>query len=138
LSVVYFTDRDLGKRFPAILQQAGLEVQKHQDHFLPNAADQDWLRMVGERGWVAITHDKRIRYKPNELNAVRFHRVSLLVVVGHARFQDLATSFVATRGRIERFLERHTPPFIAKVYRPSAERISQGSGAPGRIELWYP
>ena len=138
MSVVYFTDRDLGKQFPAILQHAGLEVEKHQDHFPPNATDQDWLRMVGERGWVAITHDKRIRYKPNELNAVRLHRVALLVVVGKARFQDLATSFVATRGRIERFLERHTPPFIAKVYRPSAEQISHDPVAPGRIELWYP
>lgn len=31
----------------------------------------DWLSVVGERGWVALTRDTRIRYKPNELAAVR-------------------------------------------------------------------
>lgn len=138
MSVVYFTDRDLGKQFPAILQEAGRRVERHQDHFSPDGADEDWLRLVGEQGWIAITHDKRIRYKPNELNAVKIHRVALLVVVGTARFQDLAFSFVATLGRIEGFLERHTPPFIAKVYRASAAELAKDPNVPGRIELWYP
>jgi len=138
LNVVFFTDRDLGARFPEILSAAGLSVERHRDHFPPDCADETWLRVVGQRGWVALTHDRRIRYKPNELNAVMRHRVALLVVVGKAPYPDLARAFVTTFPRIRRFLERNAPPFIAKVYRPTPAEVARNPDAPGRVEIWYP
>jgi hypothetical protein len=33
VSLVYFTDRDLGKKIPEILRAAGLSVERHADHF---------------------------------------------------------------------------------------------------------
>jgi hypothetical protein len=66
------------------------------------------------------------------------HGVALLVIIGAAPFADLARAFVATVLRIERFLARHEPPFIAKVYRPAPAETAQHSAAPGRVELWYP
>jgi hypothetical protein len=39
VSVVYFTDRDLGLQFPKILEDAGLAVERHRDHFAPAASD---------------------------------------------------------------------------------------------------
>jgi hypothetical protein len=87
---------------------------------------------------IAITHDHRIRYKPNERDAVTRHNVALLVIVGAAPFPDLARAFVNTLPRIDRFLRRHEPPFIAKVYRPSTAELARRSAAPGRVELWYP
>ena len=137
MNVVYFTDRDLGKRFPEILRSSGLTVERHTDHFAPAAPDEEWLEAVGRRGWVALTHDRRIRYKPNELDAVVRHRVPLLVIVGAAPFPELAHAFVATAPRVERFLADHKPPFIAKVYRPTPAEIGRGSVV-GRVELWYP
>lgn len=138
MTIVFFTDRDLGSRFPEILQAAGLTVEKHRDHFAPQCPDEEWLRSIGERGWVALTHDRRIRYKPNELDAVVQHRVALLVIVGHAPHPELAQAFVNTLARIESFIERHHPPYIAKVYRPSPAEVERHSAAPGRVELWYP
>lgn len=138
MTPVFFTDRDLGKRFPEILAAAGLNVERHADHFAPDSPDETWLREIGKRGWVAVTHDSRIRYKPNELAAVIEHQVTLLVIVGHAPYPQLARSFVATRHRILDFLERHKPPLIAKVYRPSATQATDDPDTPGRIELWYP
>jgi hypothetical protein len=88
LSRVYFTDRDLGKRFPEILRSSGLNVERHEDHFAPDTPDAEWLEVVGDRGWIAITHDRRIRYKPNERDAVMLHRVALLVVVGRPHFRN--------------------------------------------------
>jgi hypothetical protein len=38
---VYFTDRDLGKRFPEILRASGLN---------PETPDEVWLEEVGKRG----------------------------------------------------------------------------------------
>ncbi len=138
MSFVYFTDRDLGTRFPGILREAGLTVERHADHFAHNAPDEEWLAEVSRQGWIALTHNLRIRYAPNECQAVIDHRASLLVLVGHAPFSDLAHAFVATLPRIERFLERHKPPLIAKVYRPSPAETSRRATARGRIELWYP
>ena len=138
MSVVFFTDRDLGLQFPAILREAGLHVERHADHFAPDCADETWLRHVSAEHWVAVTHDARIRYKPNELAAVIQHSVSLLVVVGKAPYADLARSFVATVPRILTFLAEHRPPFIGKVYRPSPVDLSLSAEAPGRVDLWYP
>jgi hypothetical protein len=82
VSRTFFTDRDLGTQFPGILRSAGLTVERHSDHFPPNASDEAWLAKVGAERWTAVTHDGRIRYKPNELAAVVRHKVGLLVVVG--------------------------------------------------------
>ena len=136
MSVVYFTDRDLGLQFPKILQDAGLAVERHRDHFAPDAKDEQWLAFVGAKGWVALTHNSRIRYTPNEKDAVISHGVRLLVIIGRAPYPELAKAFVATRLRIEAFLQKHEPPFIAKVYRASPAELAKNAAAPGHIALW--
>jgi hypothetical protein len=137
LSFTFFTDRDLGKKFPAFLSAAGLKVERHQDHFADDAPDEEWLEAIGGKGWVAVTHNLRIRYMPNELDAVTRHRVSLLVVIGKASYLDLARAFVEPMPRIGAFLTHHTPPFIAKVYRPTPSEVERGAVV-GRVELWHP
>jgi hypothetical protein len=135
---VFFTDRDLGSRFPDILAAAGLSVERHKDHFAPDCSDEEWLATIGERGWIAVTHDRRIRYKPNELAAIVRHRVALLIVIGKVPLPLLAQSFVATAPRILDFIASHRPPFIAKVYRPSPSELNRDPQAAGEVTLWYP
>lgn len=136
MSVVYFTDRDLGLQFPKILQDAGLAVERHRDHFPPGASDEQWLEVIGAKQWVALTDNSRIRYTPNEKQAVFAHNVRLLVIIGQAPLPELAKSFVATRFRIEAFLRKHEPPFIAKVYRASPADLAKNASACGNIVLW--
>ena len=138
MSRTYFTDRDLGNRFGEILKAGGLTVERHADHFAHDTPDEIWLAEVGMRGWIALTHDRRIRYKPNERDAVIRHGVALLVIVGNAPFPELAHAFVATIPRIKQFLASHQPPFIAKVYRAAPDKGASRRTEPGRIELWYP
>lgn len=128
----YFTDRDLGKQFPAVLADAGLSVERHVDLFPPDGSDEQWLEHCGRNGRVAISHNSRIRYVPNELAAVVQFKVALLIVIGRVPTAQLARGFVASIKAIEPFLALHAPPYIAKVYRPTSD------GAVGRIELWYP
>jgi hypothetical protein len=45
---------------------------------------------------------------------------------------------LGTQPRILNFLERHKPPYIAKIYRPSPGDIVNDPSAVGRVELWYP
>jgi hypothetical protein len=40
VSRIYFTDRDLGKKFPAILAAAGLQVERHEALFPPDGSDE--------------------------------------------------------------------------------------------------
>ena len=136
MSVVYFTDRDLGLQFPKIPQDAGLKVERHRDHFAPDASDEEWLASAGAKQWVALTHNSRIRYTPNEKQTMIAHGVRLLVIIGQAPYPELAKSFVATRVRIEAFLQKHDPPFIAKVYRASPTERALNPSAPGHISLW--
>lgn len=67
MSRVYFTDRDLGKRFPETLSAAGVTVERHLDLFAPDGPDEQWLEYCGRNNRIAITHNERIRYTPNEL-----------------------------------------------------------------------
>lgn len=138
MSRIWFTDRDLGKQFPRILADAGLAVERHGDLFPPEGTDEQWLEHCGRNGRVAITHNSRIRYVPNELEAVKQFGVPLVVVVGTAPTADLAHNFVRMRERIEQVLAQHAPPVILKVYRPTPAELARSPDAPGRVEVWWP
>ena len=43
MTLVFFTDRDLGTLFPEILKDAGFAVERHRDHFPPDCPDEQWL-----------------------------------------------------------------------------------------------
>jgi hypothetical protein len=138
VSRVYFTDRDLGKQFPRILAEAGLTIERHGDLFAPDGSDEEWLEYCGKNGRIAISHNSRIRYVPNELEAVVTFKVPLLILIGKVPTADLAGNFVSTIARIEALLDELTPPFIAKVHRPTPSELAKTPDAPGRVELWYP
>lgn len=119
-----------------MLRHAGLRVEAHGEHFAHDELDEMWLRAVGARGWVVLTHDRRMRYRPNEVAAARSAGVALLMLVGKAKTSELASSFVRMLPRVERFLDKHRPPFIAKVYRPTPADLARKPSALGRIEMW--
>ncbi|HEU0054950.1 MAG TPA: hypothetical protein VFQ39_17310 [Longimicrobium sp.] len=132
----FFTDRDLGGAiFPRVLAEAGVRVHRHADHFPPDAADQEWLPVAAERGWVILSNDLAILRRPLERDAVMRSGARLIVLVGgDARAADLARNFVNTLPAVERFLARHPAPFIAKLYRPNPVSAIE-HGVPGSVEL---
>ena len=138
MSRVYFTDRDLGKQFPRILAEAGIVVERHGDLFQPEGSDEEWLEHCGANGRIAVSHNSRIRYVPNELEAVKRFKVPLLILVGQVTTAELAHNFVRTLPRIEAFLDGRLPPFIGKVYRATPAELAKSAAAPGRVELWFP
>ena len=69
---VFFIDRSLGIDPLRIqLTRAGLTVVIHDDHFARDEEDRIWLKAVGERGWIVLTKDQRLRYRPLEVAALR-------------------------------------------------------------------
>lgn len=62
---VFFIDRSLGiEPIRTELVEAGLVVEVHDDHFERDAEDRVWLHAVGARGWVILTKDQKLRYRP--------------------------------------------------------------------------
>ena len=45
-------------------------MQIHDDHFPQDATDIEWLREIGQRGWIVLTKDTRIRYRSHEQTAL--------------------------------------------------------------------
>lgn len=138
MSRVYFTDRDLGKQFPRLLTEAGIVVERHGELFQPEGSDEQWLEHCGTNGRIAISHNSRIRYVPNELEAVKRFKVPLLILIGQATTAELAHNFVRTLPRIEAFLDSRVPPFIGKVYRAAPADLAKSGAIAGRVELWFP
>ncbi len=57
------------------LREVGETVEIHDDHFAPDAKDEDWLTEVGSRAWIVLTKDDRIRYRVTERTALASARV---------------------------------------------------------------
>lgn len=82
---VFLIDRSLGKKAVAgALRQAGAKTEVHDDHLSQDAKDEEWLAYVGERNWVALTQDARIRYHELEFKALLRAKVRAFVLTPRA------------------------------------------------------
>ena len=117
--LVFFIDRSLGKKTIAdALKREGAEVYVHDDLFPADTEDESWLREVGNRKWVVLTKDLRIRYRTPERLAVKAANIAMFVLTARdCQGSEMADIFVKALPRITRFLKKNRPPFIAKVTR---------------------
>jgi hypothetical protein len=114
---VFFIDRSLGvDPIRKELIKAGLAVEIHDDHFARDEEDRIWLRRVGESGWVVLTKDKRIRYRPLEFAALRASKARVFVLTaGNLRGIEIAEVFLTALPEISKALYSLPGPFIARV-----------------------
>lgn len=134
LKPVYFIDRNLGRRFAESLRAAGLEVRWHDDHFDQDTPDEVWISKVAEDGWIILTHDAMIRYTSRIRDSIADSGARVfLIATKTLRSEQYMKLFHDTRHKIERFIARHQPPYIAKL-----KRDPHDLAKPGTVELWYP
>lgn len=119
---VFFIDRSLGiDPLRAELKKAGLTVEIHDDHFARDEEDRVWLRAVGERAWVVLTKDQRLRYRPLEIAALRASKARVFVLTaGNLRGVEIAAVFAAALPRICRMLHSRPGPFIGRISQSGA------------------
>jgi len=73
---VFFDSSVLGAAHALVTDWPLIVFPGHPDWPLKqDAADEVWLSYVGERGWVAVFRDKRIRYRAAEWDALTRHKV---------------------------------------------------------------
>ncbi len=115
------------KKIAGALRAAGATVEVHDDHFPPDAADETWLRAVGQKGWVVLTKDRNIRYRTREARALSTYGVRAFVLTtGNLSGDEMAAVFQAALAKILRLLSKHRRAFMATITQA------------GRIRLVYP
>jgi hypothetical protein len=117
--LVFFIDRSLGTKIVAqALREIGETVEIHDDHFVPDAKDEDWLLEVGKRGWIVFTKDDRIRYRVTERTAIVTAKVRAFVLTStQLQGTEMAAAFIEALPRIKRLVASNARPFIARVSR---------------------
>lgn len=86
--MILFFDRDIGTSLPKALLGLSFDVQfnevhYHQQDFLMDAPDDEWLRVVGEWGWTVIGHDAQHHRMPNEIDAIKQYDIGCFYLWGH-------------------------------------------------------
>ena len=123
---VFFIDRSLGiEPLRTELIKIGLVVEIHDEHFAREEEDRVWLHKVGERGWVVLTKDQRLRYRPLEIAALRASNARVFVLTaGNLRGIEIAAVFLTALPRIYRLLHEMPGPFVARISQPGHVRVT--------------
>jgi hypothetical protein len=126
--LVFFIDRGLGQIVvAAALKGAGQIVKTHDEIFPQDEHDSVWLKEVGRRGWIVLTKDTRIRYRVNEVTALRRAKVRAFVLTrGDLKGEEMGNIFVKALPAIRQLATSTAPPFIAHVSRDGSVRLVQG------------
>jgi hypothetical protein len=101
-----------------------LLVEVHDDHFRPDAPDEEWLSGVGQRGWVVLTKDEKIRYHRRELGALVIHGVRAFVLTArNINAEEMASILIGARKRMEVFLGENQGPFMVSISRGGTLKV---------------
>ena len=124
---VFFTDRDLGPSVAAALRGGGLQVEAYHEHFkLDNVPDGEWLRFVGQKGWIALTHNKRIRYDRDELEDLMTYGVKAFFIIGKAT--PFEANVLRAQGALDQVHVGHFHALPRHLYAVSLEPVIDRAG----------
>jgi hypothetical protein len=124
----FFVDRSLGRHVvPDALREAGVVVHVMADVYGERIgqglADEEWLRDAGERGWVVLMKDAKIRYRPVELGVIVDHGLRAFCLMNaNLRGTEMASRLVASLPRMLR-IAQEPGPFIYGVYVTGLRRL---------------
>ena len=115
---VLYLDENLHNCRPILdaLTKHGVKHERHVQHFSAGAEDTTWLPFVGEKGWLLITKDKRIRYNELEKTAVLQHRVrEFYFSSGNYSGAEMAEILISALPGMAKICRKHDPPLIASI-----------------------
>ena len=99
-----------------VLAQARISVECHHQHFQAGTPDEQWLPTVGERGWVLLTCDARIRNRHSERAQVIRTRVRAFYFSSNDQpAAELAKTLRSALEQIAELVRSTPPPFFASI-----------------------
>ena len=91
-------------------------METHDDHFSQITKDPDLLHELGQRGWVLITEDEHIRYRPAEQEAYIKAGLRIFVLIAaNLGAEEALRILLSAESRIRRVLELDEGPFIYRI-----------------------
>jgi len=117
--IVFFVDRSLGGKFVVeALRKVGAKVMVHDDVFVQNTPDIDWLQRAGREGWIVLTKDSAIRRNPLEREMYRQARVRVFALTRKdLSGPEMADIFVAALAGMRKRVKTEQPPFVFSISR---------------------
>lgn len=117
--LTYFLDESLDNLTVATaLREAGAKVARSTEHFEKGTQDDVWLAKAGEKRWVVLTRDQRIRYRQLERLALQAAQVRAFVFTGgNVTSKDTGAILAAALPRMTSIAHADPGPFIYHVGR---------------------
>jgi len=120
----YFIDRALGKSVGKALQNLGVKIEFHKDHFSPNSPDTEWLPVVSQKGWIVLTKDSNIGRNILEIQAMAYSDAKVFTLVSaELNTVKMVHIFEQIIIKIDNFATTNKAPFIAKIYKDATIQL---------------
>ena len=125
-----FLDRSLGrKKLPELLRAEGLRLVTLAEHYgIPHdetIEDTEWLQHCGDRGWLAIMKDDRIRYVGAERHALVENRVRAAVITNaNLPAPDMAARIIRALSDLAEICDAREGPFLFALQQNRIEEIA--------------
>lgn len=115
----FFAERNLGTYdVPDALRAAGAKVVVHDDVLADDSPDEDWIKLCGEKGYIAITKDKQILYRKHEIESIKKHKARVVVLrAKHLTGTQNGEIIAKALPKIAKFADRTSAPFVAGLVR---------------------
>ncbi|OBJ86981.1 hypothetical protein [Mycobacterium sp. 1245852.3] len=138
--VRYVVDENLlslGNGMVALRRDTARFSRAPVDVLLPlGIPDPQWIPIVGDRGWIIITNDRRLRTRPGEAELAIQHKLKVIHLHGDIGSRPAWAQMVRLASRWES-IERHVEqspdgPWWLSVRRNGVEAMRFAPGNPGR------
>jgi PIN like domain len=134
-SPTFFLDRSLGGKYVAeALRRVGAKIEIMEPHFPADCPDVVWMPDVSQRSWIVLTKDDRIGRNPLEQIAIAQSDARVFILAeGSLTGKEMGAIFVLALPKIEKLVQSHRSPFIARVYGGGIVRMWQDSRRLGKL-----
>lgn len=116
---LYF-DRNFGKRLPNALAKLRppVEIRWHQgQRFHQDMPDDEWMKIVGARGWVVLTQDLKFHLIEHEIEAIRQHQIRCFYFPdANVGMWNTLCTFLRVHKRLLKLASETKAPFIFRVH----------------------
>ena len=112
-----FIDRSIPRGVAEAVRRMREDVIWLEDEFRHDVPDEEWLAVAGQRGWLVITHDRKIRTRPGERRVIMEHGVGCFIMTYRQdlKKQEIIALISSTLEEMKRRFETTPRPFIYTV-----------------------
>ena len=112
-----FIDRSIPRGVAEAVRKMREDVVWLEDEFPHDVPDEEWLAAAGQRGWLVITHDRKIRTRPGERSAIMENGVGCFIMTYRQdlKKEEIVVLISSTLEEMERRFEATPRPFIYTV-----------------------